>query len=72
MSNSVDELLASQLLLLSWTRTFKQGVHSNILGGLIATVPVPSHLGVKLPATLAPPALDDQQLLAIEGSIKTP
>ena len=37
-----------------------------------ASVPVPSHLGEKLPATPAPPGLDDPQLLAIEDSKKTP
>ena len=30
--------------------------------------PVPGHLGVQLPATLAPPVLVDQLLLIIEGS----
>ena len=36
---------------------------------LIDTVPVPSHLGVKLPATPAPRrALDDEELFVIEGS----
>ena len=35
-------------------------------------IPVPSHLGGRLPATPAPPALDDQQLLVIEGPKKPP
>ena len=33
----------------------------------IGMIPVPCNLGVKLPATPAHPALDDQQLLVIEG-----
>ena len=35
--------------------------------GPIGKLPVPSHLGLKLPATPAPPALVDQQLLVIKG-----
>ena len=36
---------------------------------LIGKNPVPSHLGVKLPATPAPRgALDDEELFIVEGS----
>ena len=55
------------LLLLILTVVNETFVYIHCMLRLIGTVLVPSHLGVKLLATLAPPAFDDQQLLIIEG-----
>ena len=52
----------------SFKRFFQHRVYVRINGELIGTVLVSSRLGVKLQTTPAPPALDDQQLLAIKSS----